>query len=82
MANTIPITEKPIPEKVNRDAYILGTQDNGNGQQALYRFPIDGVLQAAEIDGVVIIDNDDNAKYLGKFRISSGHPALEITKLQ
>lgn len=33
------------------------------------------------VDGIVITDNDDNAKYLGKFRISSGHPALEITKI-
>ena len=35
-----------------------------------------------EIDGIVIIDNDSSTKYLGKFRIASGHPALEITKLQ
>lgn len=35
-----------------------------------------------EIDGIMIVDNDDDSKYLGKFRISSGHPALGITKLQ
>lgn len=35
-----------------------------------------------EIDGILIVDNDGNTKYLSKFRISSGYPALEITKLQ
>lgn len=33
------------------------------------------------VDGIVITDSDGNTKYLGKFRISSGHPALEITKI-
>lgn len=34
-----------------------------------------------EIDGIVIADTSDNTKYLGKFRIVDGYPALEITKL-
>lgn len=43
MANTIPVTEKPIPSKVNKDAYVLGIQDNGSGQQALYRMPLNEI---------------------------------------
>lgn len=43
MANTIPVTQKPIPARVNKDAYVLGIQDNGNGQQALYRMPLNEI---------------------------------------
>lgn len=43
MANTVSVVEKPIPASVSKDAYILGIQDNGNGQQALYRMPIGDV---------------------------------------
>lgn len=43
MANTIPVTQKPIPDSVSKDAYVLGIQDNGSGQQALYRLPINDV---------------------------------------
>lgn len=43
MANTIPVTQKPVPSSVSKDAYVLGIQDNGNGQQALYRLPINDV---------------------------------------
>lgn len=40
MANTIPVTQKPVPSSVSKDAYVLGIQDNGNGQQALYRLTL------------------------------------------
>lgn len=40
MANTVPVTQKPIAETVDKEAYLLGLQDNGSGQQALYRMPI------------------------------------------
>ena len=43
MANTIPVTQKPVPSSVSKDAYVLGIQDNGSGQQALYRLPINDV---------------------------------------
>lgn len=43
MANTIPVTQKPVPSSVSKDAYMLGIQDNGSGQQALYRLPINDV---------------------------------------
>ena len=43
MANTIPVTEKPVPSTVSKDAYVLGIQDNGSGKQALYRLPINDV---------------------------------------
>lgn len=43
MANTIPVTQKPVPNNVSKDAYVLGIQDNGSGQQALYRLPINDV---------------------------------------
>ena len=29
MANTIPVTQKPVPSSVSKDAYVLGIQDNG-----------------------------------------------------
>lgn len=34
-----------------------------------------------EIDGIVIVDTRDQVKYLCKFRIVDGYPALEITKI-
>lgn len=43
MANIIPVTQKPVPSSVSKDAYVLGIQDNGSGQQALYRLPINDV---------------------------------------
>ncbi len=43
MANTISVVEKPIPEKVSKEAYVLGIQDDGSGKQALYRLPIGDV---------------------------------------
>ena len=43
MANTVSVVEKPIPNKVSKDAYVLGIQDNGEGQQALYRLPLNEV---------------------------------------
>lgn len=43
MANTIPVTQKPVPSNVSKDAYVLGIQKNGDGQQALYRLPINDV---------------------------------------
>ena len=44
MANTIPVTQKPIMEDVSNEAYLLGLQDNGSGQQALYRMPVEKAL--------------------------------------
>lgn len=43
MANTVSVVEKPIPEKVSKDAYVLGIQDDGTGKQALYRLPLGDV---------------------------------------
>ncbi|MCH5192181.1 MAG: hypothetical protein J1F23_08470 [Oscillospiraceae bacterium] len=47
MAKTVPITEKPIPDKVSPDAYILGIQNNAEGQQALYRLPLNKINTTA-----------------------------------
>ncbi len=41
---TVSVVEKPIPEKVSKEAYLLGIQDDGTGKQALYRLPIGDVL--------------------------------------
>ena len=43
MANTVSVVEKPIPEKVSKEAYVLGIQDDGSGKQALYRLPLNEV---------------------------------------
>lgn len=54
MANTVSVIEKPIPEKVSKDAYVLGIQDNGSGQQALYRLPL-GEVRANGANDLFII---------------------------
>ena len=43
MANTVSVVDKPIPEKVSKEAYVLGIQDDGSGKQALYRLPLNEV---------------------------------------
>ena len=43
MANTVSVVEKPIPEKVSKEAYVLGIQEDGAGKQALYRLPLNEV---------------------------------------
>lgn len=54
MANTVSVIEKPIPEKVSKDAYVLGIQDNGSGRQALYRLPL-GEVRANGANDLFII---------------------------
>ena len=54
MANTIPVTQKPVPSSVSKDAYVLGIQDNGSGQQALYRLPINDVRDNGANDLFII----------------------------
>ena len=54
MANTVSVVEKPIPEKVSKDAYVLGIQDNGSGEQALYRLPL-GEVRANGANDLFII---------------------------
>lgn len=54
MANTIPVTQKPVPSSVSKDAYVLGIQDNGSGQQALYRLPL-GEVRANGANDLFII---------------------------
>lgn len=54
MANTVSVIEKPIPEKVSKDAYVLGIQDNGSGGQALYRLPL-GEVRANGANDLFII---------------------------
>ena len=54
MANTVSVIEKPIPEKVSKDAYVLGIQDDGTGKQALYRLPL-GEVRANGANDLFII---------------------------
>ena len=54
MANTVSVVEKPIPEKVSKEAYVLGIQDDGSGKQALYRLPL-GEVRANGANDLFII---------------------------
>ena len=54
MANTVSVVEKPIPEKVSKEAYVLGIQDDGSGKQALYRLPL-GEVRATGANDLFII---------------------------
>ena len=71
MANTILITEKPVPDRVEKDAYILGVQENGNGQQALYRFPIN------EVQRLTVADSDTGVGYWIQLKVKNGKPIIE-----
>ena len=54
MANTVSVVEKPIPEKVSKEAYVLGIQDDGSGKQALYRLHLNEVRANGAIDLFII----------------------------
>lgn len=54
MANTVSVVEKPIPEKVSKEAYVLGIQDDGSGKQVLYRLPL-GEVRANGANDLFII---------------------------
>ena len=40
MADIIPVTQKPVQNKISESAHVLGVQDDGSGHQCLYRMPI------------------------------------------
>ena len=54
MANTVSVIEKPIPDEVSEQAFVLGVQDNGSGQQALYRLPL-GSVRANDTNDLFIV---------------------------
>jgi hypothetical protein len=54
MANTVSVIEKPIPDKLDKEAYLLGIQPNEDGQQALYRLPL-GAVRGSSANDLLIV---------------------------
>lgn len=50
MANTVPITEKTIANEIKTNAYLLGTQPNTQGKDALFRFPISMLISTINVE--------------------------------
>lgn len=54
MANTVSVIEKPIPDEVSEQAYVLGVQPDTNGLLALYRLPL-GSVRANDTNDLFIV---------------------------
>lgn len=72
MANTVPVTQKPILSDIPSDALLLGTRENENGIREVVQMPADGL-------GLTIAD-DSGTTYSLKLRLINGKPAIEINQ--
>ncbi len=72
MANTVPVTQKPILSDIPSDALLLGTRENEQGAREVVQLPADGL-------GLTVADNN-GITYGLKFRLINGKPALEINQ--
>lgn len=72
MANTVPVTQKPILSNIPSDALLLGTRENEQGVREVVQMPADGL-------GLTVAD-DNGAIYSLKLRLINGKPAIEINQ--
>lgn len=72
MANTVPVTQKPILSDIPSDALLLGTRENENGIREVVQMPADRL-------GLTVAD-DSGTTYSLKLRLINGKPAIEINQ--
>lgn len=72
MANTVPVTQKPILSDIPSDALLLGTRENEQGEREVVQMPADRL-------GLTVAD-DSGTTYSLKLRLINGKPAIEINQ--